>query len=69
MENPRLKVRKYKELNEGDKAKPPAAKTKVAGTSGKGGRSIAASAGVDMMSNAVEDRQASKISKVDEKLS
>jgi len=56
-------------LNAADTAKPPAPKTKTGATSGKGGRAIAKTGGVDMMSNAVENRQASKMTSVDEKLS
>jgi len=68
LSNPLLKIRKYKELNAAESTKPGAEKTKTASTSGKGGRAIAKKSGVDMMANAVEDRQGSEISRLDEKL-
>lgn len=66
--NPYLRVRGYKELNEADVSKPESAKTKVGSTSGKGGRAVAKKGGVDMMSNAVEDKKAGMVSRLDEQL-
>jgi len=67
-QSPYLRIRQYKELNEADATKPEAPKTKVGGSSGKGGRAIAKKQGVDMMSNAVEDKQAAQVSRLDEQL-